>query len=313
MCKKGKCSARMPDKNNKDSPPVCDYEGSDYQQSFWEQGGRAYEDRAEKIAIRRLLPKNGKLLLELGAGAGRNTPRYKEFEQIVLLDYSVTQLEQAQKALDDNERYIFVAADVYRLPFVDGLFDGATMIRTLHHMADAPKALGGIESVLKSKAFFLLEYANKLNLKAILRYLMGRQEWSPFSHEPVEFMALNFDFHPKAIKKWLNDLGFHIQRTLTVSHFRVGWLKRNVPTGLLVWLDSIFQYTGALWQFTPSVFIAASVGREKEAAVDGSFFKCPECDSGLPLKKKGSIHCPECGSVWGIKNGIYNFKESIKN
>ena len=26
------------------TPPICNYEGSDYQTSFWEQGGRQYED-----------------------------------------------------------------------------------------------------------------------------------------------------------------------------------------------------------------------------------------------------------------------------
>ena len=39
-----------------DTPPVCNYEGSDYQTSVWEQGGREYEDRAEAIALERLLP-----------------------------------------------------------------------------------------------------------------------------------------------------------------------------------------------------------------------------------------------------------------
>jgi len=70
-----------------ETPPICDYEGSDYQTSFWDAGGRAYEDAAEAIALRRLLPPGGRRLLELGAGAGRNTPRYTGFEQITLLDY----------------------------------------------------------------------------------------------------------------------------------------------------------------------------------------------------------------------------------
>ncbi|MFH2039023.1 MAG: class I SAM-dependent methyltransferase, partial [Chloroflexota bacterium] len=111
-------------------PPVCDYEGSDYQASFWGDGLREYEDRAEAIALKRLLPKSGQLLLELGAGAGRNTPRYTGFERIVLLDYSRTQLQQAQSRLGRSPKYTYVAADIYRLPFVDGLFDTATMIRT---------------------------------------------------------------------------------------------------------------------------------------------------------------------------------------
>jgi ubiquinone/menaquinone biosynthesis C-methylase UbiE len=301
----------MPTKNSSERPPVCDYEGSDYQEKFWEEGGREYEDRAEAIAIRRMLPRSGKRMLELGAGAGRNTTRYKDFEQIVLVDFSSTQLEQAQRTLGTSDKYIYVAADAYRLPFVDGLFDGATMIRTLHHMADGPKALAQLEATLEPQGFFLLEFANKLNFKAILRYLLGRQDWSPFTTEPVEFMELNFDFHPKAIRQWLEELNFSIKRTLTVSHFRIGWLKRNVPTGLLVWLDALFQYTGAFWQFTPSVFVGARASKDKRRAKPGSFFKCPECGAGLPLKKTGQIDCPECGLSWGIRNGIYNFKEAI--
>lgn len=303
----------MPIKQKKDRPPVCDYEGSNYQQSFWDEGGRAYEDQTEKIAIRRLLPADGELLLEVGAGAGRNTPRYKNFEKIVLLDFSGTQLEQAQAALGPSDRFIFVAADVYRLPFVEGLFDAATMIRTLHHMADAPRAIKEIELVLKPKAFFLLEFANKLNLKAILRFWLGRQKWSPFSLEPVEFMELNFDFHPKAIRKWLINLNFSVHRILTVSHFRVGWLKRNVPTGFLVWMDSIFQYTGALWQFTPSVFVASRARNDKNHAKVGSFFKCPECHQALPMATDNKILCPGCGLIWQVENGIYNFKKALNS
>jgi len=104
----------------------------------------------------------------------------------VLLDYSFTQLQQARQRLGDSERYRYVAADIYRLPFVDGLFDGATMIRTLHHMADAPLALAQVRRVLQPGALFILEFANKRNLKSILRYLFRRQNWNPFSQEPVE-------------------------------------------------------------------------------------------------------------------------------
>src|SRR5574338_829813 len=137
-------------------PPVCDYEGSDYQTSFWDTGGREYEDRSEAIALKRLLPHSGRLLLELGAGAGRNTPRYTGFDRIVLLDYSRTQLEQAQKRLGTSPRYIYVAADAYRLPFVDGLFDASTMIRTLHHMADAPQVLKQVRNVMQPGGAFIL-------------------------------------------------------------------------------------------------------------------------------------------------------------
>ena len=300
----------------KKTPPVCNYEGSDYQTSFWDRGGREYEDRTEAIALKRLLPKSGHLLLELGAGAGRNTPRYTSFDRIVLLDYSRTQLEQAQGRLGNSDRYIYVAADVYRLPFVDGLFDAATMIRTLHHMADAPKALGQVKHVLASSGIFILEFANKQNLKAILRYLLGKQNWNPFTLEPVEFAKLNFDFHPKAVRIWLEDLGFKIEKTLTLSYFRIGWLKRMIPTGLLVFFDSLFQWTGALWQFTPSVFVRAKVvGRDAIPLHTKnilSYFKCPDCGH-LPLvQQEDYLECTNCKKKWGVKDGIYDFREPIK-
>lgn len=296
------------------TPPVCDYEGSDYQTSFWDQGGREYEDRTEAIALKRLLPERGQLMLEVGAGAGRNTPRYAGYERVVLLDYSTTQLQQAQARLGKTDRFVFVAADVYRLPFVEGLFDGATMIRTLHHMKDAPGALSQIRNVLQPGSVFILEFASKLNLKSILRYLLGRQRWSPFTHEPVEFVELNFDFHPKAVRGWLQGLGFNIERTLTVSHFRLGLLKRLFPTGILVALDSLAQWTGSLWQLTPSVFIKASLGGGRSGSVPGEvvqWFKCPECGNSSLVDHEHYLQCSSCRSQWANCDGIYDFREPL--
>ena len=296
--------------------PICDYEGSDYQTSFWEGGGRAYEDRTEAIALKRLLPGNGILLLELGAGAGRNTPRYAGFERIVLLDYSSTQLQQAQDRLGRSDKYIYVAADIYRLPFVDGLFDAATMIRALHHMADPPEALGQVRNVLRGGAVFILEFANKMNLKAILRYLLRRQGWSPFTLEPVEFARLNFDFHPKAVRGWLEGLGFRIEKTLTLSHFRVGFLKRVVPTNILVFFDSLFQWTGAWWQLTPSVFVKCRVPgvrfqADEFPADPAGMFKCPDCGHAPLDGKETYLECSNCRSKWEIRDGIYDFRKSV--
>ncbi|RJP47167.1 MAG: methyltransferase domain-containing protein [Anaerolineaceae bacterium] len=294
------------------SPPVCNYEGSDYQTSFWDQGGRAYEDAAEAIALKHLLPKSGNLMLEIGAGAGRNTPRYAGFEKIVLLDYSRTQLEQAQARLGRSDKYVYVAADAYRLPFVDGLFDGATMIRTLHHMADASKALVQVARVLQSNSIFILEFANKQNFKAILRWLLRRQDWSPFTREPVEFAALNFDFHPRAVFDWLTEAGFSIEAKRTVSHFRLGLLKRLVPFRWLAALDGFIQPTGEWWQLTPSVFVRAKrVGRNAIPPYNGVVFRCPECGTSPLVQKEAEIECPSCERRYEVRDGIYDFRQPI--
>jgi ubiquinone/menaquinone biosynthesis C-methylase UbiE len=303
----------MADKN---TPPVCSYEDSDYQSSFWEKGGREYEDRVEAIALKRLLPGRGRLLLEIGAGAGRNTRRYLGFEKIVLLDFSHTQLEQAQQRLGRSDKYVYVAADAYRLPFIDNLFDATTMIRVLHHMADAPQALRQVRNILQPNGTFILEFANKLNLKSMLRYWLGRQEWSPFTLEPVEFAKLNFDFHPRAVRNWLRELGFRIEKVLTVSHFRMAVLKRSLPTSLLVFLDSIFQWTGSFFQWTPSVFVRAELadhelGMGEISAVQELIFKCPECGHAPLEENQVYLFCSTCHRKWGIKDGIYDFREPL--
>ncbi|MBN1305151.1 MAG: methyltransferase domain-containing protein [Anaerolineales bacterium] len=292
--------------------PVCNYEGSDYQVSFWDQGNRAYEDLTESIALKRLMPKGGRLLLELGAGAGRNTSRYVGFDRIVLLDYSITQLKQAQERLGKSGHFLFVAADIYRLPFQDGVFDAATMIRTLHHMADAPAALRQVRNVLQPNAAFILEYANKRHIKAILRYWLGKQEWNPFTPEPVEFVDLNFDFHPKTVASWLREAGFKTDKTLTVSHFRHALLKRYIPTALLVSLDAAAQWTGDLWQLTPSVFTRnRAVGGTGIAEHADTIFKCPGCGSASLSDKDTCLQCASCSKKWGLVEGIYDFREPV--
>ena len=190
------------------------------------------------------------------------------------------------------------------------------MIRTLHHMADAPRALRQVRQALQPGAVFILEFANKQNLKAILRYLLRRQSWSPFSPEPVEFAALNFDFHPAAVRAWLKDCQFSIERQLTVSHFRMGVFKRLVPLGLLVSLDSLAQLTGNWWQLSPSVFVRSRASGEAPASplAPGerwgelpAFFRCPACGEGLPELEQ-DLACPGCGKVWPYQDGIYDFR-----
>ena len=295
---------------NSEHPPVIDYEGSDYQTSFWDEGGREYEDQSERVALKRLLPDQGNLLLEIGAGAGRNTPRYSSYQRVVLLDYSLTQLQQAQMHLGRDDRYIYVAGDVYRLPFVKNLFDGATMIRTLHHMKDPLASLRQVQRVLEPDSPFLLEYANKQNLKAILRYLLGKQEWNPFTLEAVEFTELNFDFHPKSIRKWLADAGFKLERQLTVSHFRIKFLKKMIPTKVLVFLDSVLQPTGSWWQFSPSVFTRSLKYKSLPDKEAEGFFQCPSCSSILDdhESEPDQLVCQSCGAVYPIKDGIYDFR-----
>ncbi len=302
-----------------DKPPVCDYEGSDYRARFWENQGRDYEDRVERIALRRLMPPAGDTLIEIGAGFGRLASEYAGYERVVLFDYSRSLLREAQAHLDDP-RFIYVAGNWYDMPFVDGLFETMTQVRTLHHAADGPALFRELARIAKPGGRYVLEFANKRNLKAILRYWLQRQDWSPFDEEPVEFVELNFDFHPRWIRRALTAAGFVPGRMLTVSHFRIALLKRLLPTGLLAGVDSVIQWTGNWWQLSPSVFVAAAHPAKGEAssASTGSsdpayFFACPVCKTPLGGVVDGRLTCPapDCGRQWRVEDGLYDFKEPV--
>ena len=292
----------------KTTPPVCDYEGSDYQQSFWEKGNRAYEDAAEEIAIKRLLPPGSGRLLELGAGAGRNTHRYKGYSQITLLDYSTTQLAQAIERLGSGDKFRYIAADVYRLPFAPGVFDAATMIRTLHHLSEPERAFAQINESLADGANFLLEFANKRNIKSIMRYWLKKQDWNPFTEEQVEFAKLNFDFHPRRVKTQLAGNNFIVEEQIAVSHLRANFFKRILPLPLMRFLERILQRTFSWAALSPSIFLSTIAHSGLPKAEEGTFFRCPACGHHPLADTPPLLTCTQCGATFPVKDNIYDFR-----
>ncbi len=296
-----------------DIPPVCDYEGSDYRTRFWEGQGRDYEDQVERIALRRLMPPTGGTLIEIGAGFGRLADEYLGYQKVVLFDYSRSLLREAQAQLGDDPRFIYVAGNWYQMPFVAGLFETMVQIRTLHHAADVPALFQQLARIARPNGRYILEFANKKNLKAMLRYAVRRQEWSPFTLEPVEFAELNFDFHPRWIRAQLETAAFQPGQMLTVSHYRFGPIKKAVPTGLLVNLDALAQKTGNWWQLSPSAFVDVAHPESGETAVVDTFFACPHCQTSLPTDSAGLLTCPNptCQRQWRVENNLYDFKEPV--
>jgi SAM-dependent methyltransferase len=294
-----------------DSQPVCDYEGSDYRARFWEGQGRSYEYKVERFALRRLMPPAGDWLIDIGAGFGRLADEYGGYRHIVLFDYSRSLLQEAQARLAADPRFIYVAGNWYQMPFVAGRFDTMVQVRTIHHSADVPALMAELARVARPGGWYVLEFANKRNLKAILRYLLRRQQWSPFSPEPVEFVRLNYDFHPRWMRRQLAAAGFRPGRMLTVSHYRIALLKRLVPTALLVTLDRFAQLTGNWWQVTPSVFVRSHHPTGGPAAAEAALFACPACRTPLVDDRRPILACSGCHRRWRFENGIYDFKEPI--
>jgi len=294
---------------------ICDYEGSRYRTDFWEGQGRGYEDRVERIALRRLLPHRGRRLIDLGAGYGRLADLYQGYDEVILLDYALSQLQQARERLGDG-RFLYIAADLYHMPLADSCMDTAVMVRVMHHLQAPLPALQETARILTPQGAFILEYANKRNLKAILRYGLRRQRWNPFSPEPVEFIRLNFDFHPAYMEARLREAGFDVEEQLAVSAFRLPLLKRLIPLSLLAYLDSLLQQPGARFKLTPSLFLRARAIKtappaEEPPATPIALFRCPACGTTPLQPLDAALNCTGCGRRWAIQDGIYNFKTPL--
>ncbi|MEL7435487.1 MAG: class I SAM-dependent methyltransferase [Chloroflexota bacterium] len=294
-----------------DTPRICDYEGSDYRTDFWEGQGRNYEDRVERGVLRHILPESGKRLLELGAGFGRLTREYDNYDHVVLLDYSFSQLQYARQQLGD-ERFTYVAADAYHLPFKPAVFDGATMIRVIHHFEDVPRVLSAIRNVMTDDSTFILEHANKRNIKAMTRHALGQQGWNPHTLNPVEFVELNFNFHPRYIQGALHEAGFDLHTQIPVSFLRSGLLKRTLPAGFLAGIDSILQETR--WLVSPSIFTlntaSGDTGANNIDLPRDAIFASPHTRSDL--QRDGDSLIDDAGTRWEIRDGIYDFKAPVR-
>jgi ubiquinone/menaquinone biosynthesis C-methylase UbiE len=296
---------------------ICDYEGSDYRTRFWENADRAYEDAAERVALAHLLPSRGPRIAEFGAGFGRLADLYTGYDEVILLDYSRSLLQEAMQKWGSDPRFKFVAADIYHLPLAPGILSAATMIRVIHHIADVPAALAQIRRAIAPGGAFVLEFANKRNLKAMLRYLVRRQTWNPYAPEPVEFVALNFDFHPKWMLAALRAAGFDVRAKRSASYLRADFFKRVLPLAAMVRIDAALQPTAALTLLSPSVFVqSVAIGQWENAPSQRvppgceAIFRSPR--SGQPLRREDdALICDADGTRWYAHGNFYDFKEPM--
>jgi len=95
------------------------YDELDYK-DFWSGWQQRKLNQAEHAIVNQMLPKSGRRLLDLGCGYGRLTESYlQQFSKVIMFDGSIPFLQEAR--LQTNNKAIYIAGDVQRLPFIAGL------------------------------------------------------------------------------------------------------------------------------------------------------------------------------------------------
>ncbi len=236
------------------------YDSYDYP-GYWKS--RQYEDLAEKMALRKLLKRvpKGKIV-DIGSGYGRLTRVYAPlFKRSLLIDPSEKLLQRAKIRLKKYQKITYKKGKVENLPVGEDQFDVALMIRVAHHLPRLEKAFQEAHRVLKPGGFFILEFANKIHLKSVLKALLTRRLGYLLSHVPENISTrqnvLFFNYHPTHIKSLLMTKGFKIIKTASVSNFRAKLFKKLLPFKPLLFLELCLQPILARFHFGPSIFILA--------------------------------------------------------
>jgi ubiquinone/menaquinone biosynthesis C-methylase UbiE len=240
------------------APPAHEiprYDDLAYRDVFW--AARDYEDRCDRMAIRALLPPTGDRLVEVGAGYGRLADEYRGYGEIVLLDASEAHVAAARQQFAGDRQVRVEQGDAYRLPFEDASFDAVVCVRVVHHLEHPDAVFAEFARVLRPGGVVVLEFANKRHLKAILKYALRRQDWSPFSLDAHEYLPLHFDRHPLDVRRTFRRAGLRVDAVRAVSLFRLPLLRGRVPAGWLAAVERPLQ--GPLGSITPgpSVYLRA--------------------------------------------------------
>ncbi len=241
----------------KKAKSISDYNGYDYKKIFWEDADRKYEDTADRMAVRRLLPRQMDNFVDIAGGYGRLANEYLPRTKVTtIFDYSKTELAQAKEIYGDQIKT--KAGDIYNLPFKDNSFDALMMVRATHHFKDMQKVSDELYRVLKPGGVAVIEVANKKTLPRMFRYWTGKSDQNPFSLEPIHLKEIDADgfynYHPKYIEEIFRNSGFQISEVLSVSNFRSARLKAIFGNKFLINLESGAQKLLAPVRFAPSIY-----------------------------------------------------------
>ena len=236
---------------------LSDYNGYDYKKIFWEDADRKYEDAADRMAVRTLLPKHMENFADIAGGYGRLADEYlPRADKATLFDYSQTELDQA-KEIYGNKLHT-KQGDIYNLPFKDGELSTLLMVRATHHFKDMDKVIAELYRVLRPGGIAVIEVANKKTLPRIVRYLTGKTKISPFDRSVANLSDVDkdgfFNYHPKYMEDLFKKAGFRIDKVLSVSNFRSAGLKKVFGTKNLIKMEKGAQKILAPVRFAPSIY-----------------------------------------------------------
>ncbi len=248
-------------KNSQAKKVANQYDNDDYNYlKYWD--GRDYEHAAEEMAIKRLIKgKRFNNIVDIGGGYGRLCVLLENYgDKVTLAEPSKVNLEIAEDYLKNHpniDRKLMQADD---LKFKDGSVDLFTMIRVMHHIPEPSKEFSELYRALSKDGRIVLEVANYAHFRNRLKHFVKGKK---LPIEPVDIRSTEnqrddeiafVNHNPKTIIALLDKAGFEVEKILSVSNLRSPGLKKIVPKGVMLSLESVMQKPLSRTYFGPSVF-----------------------------------------------------------
>jgi SAM-dependent methyltransferase len=303
--------------------PTIDYDANDYDyQDYWQ--GRDYEQWSEDRVLRRLVPRlaPSPWFADFGGAFGRNAQYYlPQAAHAVILDYSATNLRNAAKrhaAEVDAGRLSLVRCDLNAIPFADSSFDGAIVVRVLHHLPDIDHALAEMGRCITGA--WLLDVPIKHHLLGVVRGAAHGTLGDVRSSEPLvtgDSDEKYFNFQLSAIRSRLGALGWRTRLGASANNFRrwEGGLPRPVVSAVRPFIQGMEACTQALGKgwLGPSQFLLAQRDPIHESPFTASAelaerLRCPSCKGTLAVGETAAA-CETCQRTYAKHGPFWDFVE----
>jgi ubiquinone/menaquinone biosynthesis C-methylase UbiE len=246
---------------------MAHYDDFDYP-AYWTH--RNYEHQSEEIALKAFLDIIGKKenLIDIGCGFGRIVPIYKNSaKKITLSDPSQSLLDIAKKNLG-TKNITYVHSEVKDLPkkLKNKKYETLLFIRVMHHIISPDEAIQILSSLSAKRGYLIIEFANKINAKAIFKnitkgnftFLMDIFPIDLRSKRNKQTGSISFhNYHPDSILELLKKHNLKTIQIRSVSNIRSQFIKKHIPISILLWVEKALQRALGKIYFGPSIFILA--------------------------------------------------------
>jgi len=285
------------------------YDGTEYK-DFWVGKEKTSLNELEHALVRELLPETGRRIIDIGCGFGRLADCYLDrFEQVVMLDGSITLLQQARDMFKDKA--VYIAADANYLPLATSSFDCVLMMRVFHHLSDAHWILTELKRILGDGGVFLFNYSNKLSARQLFRRLLRWNMESPFILEPAMAGKMLTQHHPAYVHQMLIKTGFSGMKYFGTGVTdklagRLGRFETWMPSG-----RTIASVLGII-KLAPWIMCRTKASGEilKDYKCIDDLLICPSCHSTVHHGAQSYV-CTSCNLSYPIENGIADFRVNV--